>query len=197
MKYVIFIIIFIVLLSFVFSFFNSSDANIEDLSSNIYDYSVELINGEQLNFKEFQGKKILIVNVASKCGYTPQYDGLQKLYDKFKNEIEIIAFPANDFLRQEPGNNEDIQTFCKMNYGVTFPLVQKSVVKINKNQHPLFSWLTHKELNGWNDSAPGWNFYKYLINEEGKLINVFPSKVKPLDDKILNFIDSKSLNEIK
>ena len=197
MKYVIFLSVFVVLLSFVFSFFNSSDTNIENLSSNIYDYSVDLISGKQLSLSELQGKKILIVNVASKCGYTPQYDGLQKLYNKYNNEIEIVGFPANDFLWQEPAKNKDIQTFCNVNYGVTFPLVEKAVVKKNKNQHPLFSWLTHKELNGWNDSSPGWNFYKYLIDEKGKLINVFPSKTKPLDEQIVNFINGKSINENK
>jgi len=197
MKYLVFIIIFVVLLSFVFSFFNNNDTNIDNLSSNFYDYSVELINGEKLDFNKLKGKKIIIVNVASKCGYTPQYSGLQKLYEKFNNEIEIIGFPANDFLWQEPGKNKDIQTFCNVNYGVTFPLVEKSVVKKNKDQHPLFSWLSHKDLNGWNDAAPGWNFYKYLVDEEGRLISVHSSKIKPFDEQILNFIDSKSSNEAK
>ena len=197
MKYLLFVLIFITLSSFVFSFFNSDNAEIDDNSTNVYDYSVTLINGEKLDIKAYQGKKIIIVNVASKCGYTPQYDGLQKLYDKYNDKIEVIGFPANDFLWQEPGKNEDIQTFCKVNYGVTFPIVQKSVVKKNKKQHPLFSWLTHKGLNGWNDSAPGWNFYKYLINENGELVNIFPSKIKPQDQQIINFIENKSLNEIE
>ena len=119
------------------------------------------------------------------------------MYEKFNNEIEIIGFPANDFLWQEPGKNKDIQTFCNVNYGVTFPLVEKSVVKKKKDQHPLFSWLSHKDLNGWNDAAPGWNFYKYLVDKEGKLISVHSSKIKPFDEQILNFIDSKSSNEAK
>ena len=192
MKYVFFLIIFLALSSFVFSFFNNNAVNLLKKSKNIYDYSVRLIDGELKQFKSLEGKKILIVNVASKCGYTPQYDGLQKLYEKYNKQIEIIGFPSNDFLWQEPAKNKDIQTFCKTNYGVTFPLVEKTVVKKNKNQHPLFSWLTHKKLNGWNDSSPGWNFYKYLINEKGELVNVLSSKIKPFDEQIVNFIEDEN-----
>ena len=190
MKYLLFLLIFIVLSSFLFSFFNRNSTDVSRYSEDIYDYSAKLINGKQLNFKTLKGKKIIIVNVASKCGYTPQYEDLQKLYDIYNNQIEIVGFPSNDFLWQEPGKNVDIQKFCKINYGVTFPLIEKSVVKKNKNQHSLFSWLTHKELNGWNDYSPGWNFYKYLINEKGELVNVYSSKVKPFDQQIINFIEN-------
>ena len=190
MKYLLFILIFIILSSIGFSFFNKDKINLDGYSKDIYDYSINLISGNTINLKSYKGKKIILVNVASKCGYTPQYDGLQKLYEKYNEELEIVGVPANDFLWQEPGKNKDIQTFCKVNYGVTFPIVEKSIVKKAKGQHALFTWLTHKDLNGWNDAAPGWNFYKYLIDENGKLISVLPSKVKPFDEEIINFIEN-------
>ncbi len=190
MKYLLFILIFIILSSIGFSFFNKDKINLDGYSKDIYDYSINLISGNTINLKSYEGKKIILVNVASKCGYTPQYDGLQKLYEKYNEELEIVGVPANDFLWQEPGKNKDIQTFCKVNYGVTFPIVEKSIVKKAKGQHALFTWLTHKDLNGWNDAAPGWNFYKYLIDENGKLISVLPSKVKPFDGEIINFIEN-------
>ena len=181
-----FVLIFITSL---YSFFwrNNGEKDVDHLSKSIYDYSAHSIDGEPISISKYRGKKILIVNVASRCGYTPQYEELQLLSEQYEDEIEILGFPANDFLWQEPAKNKDIQTFCNVNYGVTFPLVEKTVVKKNKNQHPLFSWLTHKELNGWNDSSPGWNFYKYLIDEKGKLLDIFSSKVNPLDDKIISY----------
>tara|TARA_Y100001970_G_scaffold127090_1_gene157044 strand:+ start:106 stop:690 length:585 start_codon:yes stop_codon:yes gene_type:complete len=190
MKYLLFILIFIIFSSIGFSFFNKDKINLDGYSEDIYDYSINLINGNTIDLKSYEGKKIILVNVASKCGYTPQYDGLQKLYEKYNEELEVVGVPANDFLWQEPGKNKDIQTFCKVNYGVTFPIVEKSIVKKTKGQHPLFTWLTHKDLNGWNDTAPGWNFYKYLIDENGSLISVLPSKVKPFDEEIINFIEN-------
>ena len=190
MKYLLFILIFIIFSSIGFSFFNKDKINLDGYSEDIYDYSINLISGNTIDLKSYEGKKIILVNVASKCGYTPQYDGLQKLYEKYNEELEVVGVPANDFLWQEPGKNKDIQTFCKVNYGVTFPIVEKSIVKKTKGQHPLFTWLTHKDLNGWNDTAPGWNFYKYLIDENGSLISVLPSKVKPFDEEIINFIEN-------
>jgi len=190
MKYLLFILIFIIFSSIGFSFFNKDKINLDGYSEDIYDYSINLINGNTIDLKSYEGKKIILVNVASKCGYTPQYDGLQKLYEKYNEELEVVGVPANDFLWQGPGKNKDIQTFCKVNYGVTFPIVEKSIVKKTKGQHPLFTWLTHKDLNGWNDTAPGWNFYKYLIDENGSLISVLPSKVKPFDEEIINFIEN-------
>jgi len=192
MKYLLFILIFIIFSSIGFSFFNKDKINLENYSKDIYDYKINLINGDLIDLKSYKGKKIILVNVASKCGYTPQYDGLQKLYEQYNEKLEIVGVPANDFLWQEPGKNKDIQTFCKVNYGVTFPIVEKSIVKKIKGQHPLFTWLTYEGLNGWNDVAPGWNFYKYLINEDGKLISVLPSKVKPFDQEIINFIESET-----
>tara|TARA_B100001029_G_C15026525_1_gene433977 strand:- start:864 stop:1445 length:582 start_codon:yes stop_codon:yes gene_type:complete len=192
MKYLLFILVFIIFSSIGFSFFNKDKINLDNYSENIYDYSINLINGNTVDLKSYRGKKIILVNVASKCGYTPQYDGLQKLYEKYNQKLEVVGVPANDFLWQEPGKNKDIQTFCKVNYGVTFPIVEKSIVKKTKGQHPLFTWLTHEDLNGWNDAAPGWNFYKYLIDEDGKLIRVLSSKVKPFDEQIINFIENET-----
>jgi glutathione peroxidase len=138
---------------------------------------------------DYKNKKIMIVNVASKCGYTPQYEDLQKIHEEYGDKIEILGFPANDFLWQEPEKNEDIKIFCSTKYGVSFKLFQKSVVKKNKKQNPIYTWLSHKELNGWNDVAPSWNFCKYLINENGELVNFHTSKTKPLSDKIIKFIN--------
>jgi len=155
---------------------------------SIYDIQINSITGDKIDLSEFKGKKILFVNVASKCGYTPQYQGLQELYERYNEKIEIIGFPANDFLWQEPAKNDEIKSFCSVNYGVTFPIIEKTVVKKNKDQHPIYTWLSHSDLNGWNDLAPGWNFYKYLVDEDGKLIEIFPSKIKPLDSQIVDLL---------
>jgi|TARA_B100001989_G_C24336267_1_gene362644 glutathione peroxidase len=171
-------------------YFKSEKLDISGLSKNFYEYSIELINGEKISLDKYKGKKIIIVNVASKCGYTPQYGGLQKLYEEYGSKVEIIGVPSNDFLFQEPGKNKDIETFCKSNYGVSFPIAKKTVVKKNSKQHPLYSWLSFKELNGWNDSSPSWNFYKYLIDNEGNLVNILSSKAKPQGKQILDFINN-------
>ena len=155
--------------------------------STVYDFSLTGTDGKEINLNTFKGKKILFVNVASKCGYTPQYEGLQKLYEQNKENLVIIGLPCNQFMNQEPGTNEEIQTFCKKNYGVTFPITQKIYVKGDKI-HPLYNWLTRKELNGVEDSKVKWNFQKYLIDEEGALIEVFGSKVKPLDEEIISAV---------
>lgn len=156
-------------------------------SSTVYDFSLTGTDGKEVNLNAFKGKKILFVNVASKCGYTPQYEGLQKLYEQNKENLVIIGLPCNQFMNQEPGTNEEIQTFCKKNYGVTFPITQKIYVKGDKI-HPLYNWLTRKELNGVEDSKVKWNFQKYLIDEEGALIQVFGSKVKPLDEEVISAV---------
>lgn len=187
MKYLFFLLIFIILLSLSNAFWGNKKLDVDESSKNIYDYSINLIDGKEKSIEDFKGKKILLVNVASKCGYTPQYKGLQELYEKYNEKVEVIGFPSNDFLWQEPGKNNEIKQFCFLNYGVTFPLVEKAVVKKNQNQHPIYTWLSHSELNGWNNSAPTWNFYKYLIDEKGKLIKIFPSKIKPLDDDIIQY----------
>ena len=188
---ILFICLFILTISFSYAFFKKEEAvELSDLSYSIYDYEAVSIDGELVKLSEYKGKKIIIVNVASKCGYTYQYGGLQKLYDEYGDKIQIIGVPSNEFLFQEPGKNKDIQTFCSSNYGVEFPIVKKTVVKKNSNQHPLYSWLSFKELNGWNDSPPSWNFYKYLIDEEGVLVNVLSSKIKPQDKEIMDFINN-------
>ena len=158
-------------------------------SSTVYDFSITRIDGEEINLNAFKGKKILFVNVASKCGYTSQYEGLQKLYEQNKEKLVIIGLPCNQFMHQEPGTNEEIQSFCTKNYGVTFPITEKVNVKGDKI-HSLYSWLTRKELNGVEDSKVKWNFQKYLIDEEGKLVQVFGSKVEPLSQEIIDAINS-------
>lgn len=152
---------------------------------SIYDYSFTSIEGKIVSLAEFKGKKILIVNVASQCGFTPQYADLEQLYLQEKNKLEIIGFPANDFMGQEPGTNEEIVVFCKTRYGVTFPLSQKISV-VGDAKSDLFKWLTDKQLNGWNTAPPKWNFYKYLLDEQGELIKVFPSTTGPMSADILN-----------
>ena len=158
-------------------------------SSTVYDFSLTGTDGKEVNLNMFKGKKILFVNVASKCGYTPQYEGLQKLYEQNKQNLVIIGLPCNQFMNQEPGTNEEIQTFCSKNYGVTFPITQKIYVKGDKI-HPLYNWLTRKEFNGVEDSKVKWNFQKYLIDEEGALIQVFGSKIKPLGEEIISAVKS-------
>lgn len=156
---------------------------------SFYTLSATLNNGDTLEFSSLKGKKVLIVNTASKCGYTGQYDGLEKLYEKYKDQLVIIAFPANDFMNQEKGTDEEIAQFCKLNYGVTFPIAKKAGVIKNTKQQEVFKWLTDKKLNGWNDQAPKWNFSKYLISEDGKLLNYFKSSVDPMDEKIIQAIE--------
>ncbi|MBI2419269.1 MAG: glutathione peroxidase [Ignavibacteriales bacterium] len=146
--------------------------------SSIYSYSITDINGKKLQLESFRGKKILIVNTASKCGFTPQYEGLEALYKKYGGKLIVLGFPANDFMSQEPGSNEEIAAFCKQNYGVTFLLAEKSIVS-GEQKSPIFTWLTDKNLNGWNSQEPKWNFYKYLISETGELLAVYPSQKKP------------------
>lgn len=160
-------------------------------STSFYSLKITLNNGEELDFASLKGKKVLLVNTASKCGYTPQYEGLEKLYEKYKDQLVIIAFPANDFANQESGSNEEIAQFCKANYGVTFPIAMKAGVIKNEAQQEVFKWLTDKKLNGWNDQAPEWNFSKYFVNENGELVSYFKSSVKPFDSQIISLIEKK------
>ncbi len=155
---------------------------------SFHDFTVETITGDKFDLSQLKGKKVLVVNTASKCGFTPQYADLQKLYEQYGgDDFEIIGFPANNFLRQEPGTNAEIKEFCTVNYGVTFPMMAKISVK-GKDMHPLYKWLTSKEENGVMDSTVKWNFQKYLIDEEGHLVDVAYSKEKPLSDKIIGWI---------
>lgn len=158
-------------------------------AESIYDFSVQLNNGVLLPLSTLRGKKILLVNTASDCGYTAQYADLQKLYQHAKEDLVIIGFPANDFKEQEQGSDEEIAQFCSRNFGVSFPLAKKTTVIKNEDQHPVFQWLTHKELNGWNNQAPVWNFSKYLINEEGVLTHYFDPSVLPVSDEVLKAIN--------
>ncbi len=158
-------------------------------SRSIYSYKVKDINGSEFDFSALKGKKILIVNTASKCGFTPQYADLEKLYNEYKDKnLVIIGFPANNFMKQEPGTDEEIKTFCSVNYGVTFPMMSKISVK-GSDMAPVYQWLTQKELNGVKDSDVSWNFQKYLIDENGKLVEVIPSKEKPYSEKILSWLN--------
>ena len=154
------------------------------MSSDFYSINFKNILGEEKSFKEFSGKKILIVNVASYCGYTRQYKDLQKLQDSYGDKLQVIAFPCNDFGSQEPGNNSQIAQFCESNYSIKFPVMSKINIR-KKPIHPVYKWLTNSDLNGWNDSKPKWNFYKYFIDEEGNLIKSFGSNTSPLSSEII------------
>ncbi|MEP7143803.1 MAG: glutathione peroxidase [Ferruginibacter sp.] len=145
-------------------------------------------DGNPLNLNDFKGKKILLVNTASDCGYTSQYGELEKLYRHHKENLVILGFPANDFKNQEKGTDENIAAFCKENFGVSFPLLVKSRVIKGAGQNEIFEWLTSKNKNGWNDRAPTWNFCKYLVDEHGKLIHFFASSVEPMSSEILKAI---------
>ena len=153
-------------------------------AQSFYSLSSRMNNGSELKFDTFKGKKVLMVNTASDCGYTAQYDGLEKLFEEYGDKLVVIAFPANDFKEQEKGTDEEIASFCKTNYGVSFPLAAKSTVKKNSSQHPVFQLLTDRAKNGWNDKAPSWNFSKYLVNENGLLMNYFDPAVSPLSDEV-------------
>ncbi|MBL7745714.1 MAG: glutathione peroxidase [Chitinophagaceae bacterium] len=168
--------------------------NTKELSGNkqpavsFYSLKAILNNGDTLDFATLKGKKVLLVNTASNCGYTDQYDDLQKLSDRYKDKLTVIGFPANDFKEQEKGTDEEIAQFCKVNYGITFPLVKKNTVIRSADQHPVFQWLTDSSKNGWNNEPPSWNFTKYLVNEEGKLTNYFGPSVSPVSKDILEAI---------
>ncbi len=160
-------------------------------SAPISFYSLQAVanNGAAIFFDQFKGRKVLVVNTASDCGYTPQYDDLQKLYDQYKNKLVIIGFPANDFGEQEKGNDDEIAHFCKVNYGVSFLLAKKSTVIKKAGQNKVFEWLSNKNENGWNDQQPTWNFSKYLINENGELTHYFEPSVSPLSNEVIDAIN--------
>ena len=155
---------------------------------SFYTLSLKSLDGKSTwNFDSFKGKKVLIVNTASECGYTPQYEGLQKLHEKYKDKLVIIGCPCNQFGGQEPGDNSTIAGFCQKNYGVSFPISEKLDVR-GDNQHPVYAWLTKKDLNGSLDASVSWNFNKFLINEKGILTHYFPSRVKPDDAELITAI---------
>lgn len=157
------------------------------LTKSIHQFKVKSIDGGTIDFAKFKGKKILVVNVASKCGYTKQYDGLQKLYDTYKDKLVVVGFPANNFGGQEPGTNEEIVGFCKSKFGVTFPLASKVSVK-GDDVAPVYQWLTQKSKNGVLDAEIAWNFNKFLLDEEGKLVAYFPSSITPQSEEITKYL---------
>ncbi|WP_057936570.1 glutathione peroxidase [Algoriphagus resistens] len=159
------------------------------MAKSFYEFKMKNLDGKEVDFSSFKGKKIIVVNVASKCGYTPQYEALQKLYSENRDKLIILGFPANNFGGQEPGSNDDIKSFCSENYGVTFPMFEKVSVK-GFDKHPIYRWLSDAELNGWNNEEPSWNFCKYILDEKGELIKFFPSKVDPLDQEIIDIINA-------
>ena len=168
-----------------FSFFFAPPQNIP---KSIYDFKVTALDGSTIDFSQFKGKRILIVNTASKCGFTPQYEALEKLSEKYKNKLVIVGFPSNNFLFQEPGSNEKIATFCKENYGVTFPMAAKISVK-GRSMAPIYHWLTEKQYNKYRDSKVKWNFQKYLINENGELIKIFSPNTTPDSPEVITAIE--------
>jgi glutathione peroxidase len=163
--------------------------NMQDIQT-LHDFVVKDINGKDFDLATLKGNKVLVVNVASKCGLTPQYEDLQALYDKYKNKgFVVIGFPANNFMGQEPGTNSEIMEFCSVNYGVTFPMMDKISVK-GKEQAPLYKWLTNKSENGKIDQKVTWNFQKFMIDEEGHLVDVVMPKESPMSDKIINWLNN-------
>ena len=163
----------------------SKPEGISESPTSIYDIKVNAIDGNEIDFNDYRGKKLLIVNTASECGFTPQYEDLQKLHEAYKGQITILGFPSNDFGGQEPGTNSEIVSFCTNNYSITFQMFEKSIVK-GKNKSELYSWLSTKEKNGWNESEPGWNFCKYLIDEKGEIVNFYGSAISPLSEEIIS-----------
>lgn len=167
----------------------ASVSSLYSQDQSIYDFKVQTLEGEDFSFAQLKGKKVMIVNTASKCGLTPQYEELQELWEQYGgDDFIIIGFPANNFMNQEPGSDEDIKEFCTRNYGVTFPMMSKVSVK-GDDMHPVYKWLTEKELNNFEDSKVQWNFQKYLIDEKGKLVKVIKPRVKPTDPEILNWLN--------
>lgn len=163
----------------------AQDKNMEPM--NFYDLTVTDIYGEEMKMEQFKGKYVLLVNVASKCGFTKQYAPLQELAEKYSDELVVIGFPSNQFMKQEPGTEAEIVEFCEKNYGVTFPMTSKIDVK-GKDQHPVYQWLTNKELNGVSSETVGWNFNKFLVSPEGKWLAYFGSRTDPMDSDITSLI---------
>ncbi len=187
-------IVYILLMSFAACFgqtkTKSKPTNMQtsnNINSQFYNFKLNAIDGTVIDFAKYKGKKVLIVNTASECGYTPQYKELQKLHETYGDKITVLGFPCNDFGGQEPGNATEIQTFCQKNYGVSFQIFEKLAVK-GDNIAPLYKWLTTKTQNGWNQQAPTWNFCKYLVNQNGELVKFFPSAVSPMGNEIIDAI---------
>lgn len=157
-------------------------------SQRLFDIKIKTLQGDEFDWSLYKGKKILFVNTASKCGFTKQYKDLQRLYDLYSNKLVVVGVPCNQFGTQEPGNAEEITAFCELNFGVSFPLTEKIEVK-GDSQHPLYTWLTSKDLNGRKNSSVKWNFQKYLVDEKGELIDYFYSITKPMSSKIIKHLN--------
>ena len=169
-----------------FSFFGLFSGKAQEAQS-IHSFKVKSLDGKIIDFSKFKGKKILVVNTASECGFTPQYEDLEKLYKTYKDKLVIVGFPANNFGGQEPGSNEEIGAFCKKNYGVTFPMAAKVSVK-GDDIAPIYKFLTDKKLNGVKNTMILWNFTKILLNEKGEVIDSFISTTKPMSDSITKYL---------
>lgn len=165
--------------------------SLEAQNKSFYDFTVKTIEGEEFPLSQLKGKKVLVVNVASKCGFTPQYAQLEELYEKYKDDnFVIIGFPANNFMGQEPGSNEEIAQFCSSKYNVTFPMMEKISVK-GKDKAPLYQWLTEKALNGKQDAPVQWNFQKFMIDENGNWVGSVASAKSPLSEEIITWIEKE------
>jgi glutathione peroxidase len=159
-----------------------SDGPKKPVDGTIYDFKINSLSGKEIDFNQYKGKYLMIVNTASKCGYTPQYEDLQKLHELYGSKVAVMGFPANNFLWQEPGNNHDIEEFCQVNYGVSFQMFEKISVKGN-DRHPLYAWLEAK-----TGKSPSWNFCKFLVSPEGEVLAYYPSKTNPLEKEIIDQI---------
>lgn len=173
-----------------------AEANLKNIDNiqpqdSFYDLSCTNNKGETVHFKKLQGKKVLLVNTATDCGFTRQFEELVALYNQFKPSLEIFAFPSNDFKEQEKKDDVEIEKFCRIHYGVNFPLMQKSVVKSNKQQNKVYQWLGNANRNGWNNQAPTWNFSKYLVDEKGMLTHYFGPAESPLSETMMQAISIK------
>lgn len=169
------------IISFFSDLFTSSEK--KAVANSIYDFKLKGLNGKEVDFAQFRGKKLLLVNTASKCGLTPQYKGLEKVHEEFRDKVTVLGFPANNFLYQEPGTNDQIAEFCEINYGVKFQMFEKISVK-GRDQHPLYQWLEAK-----TGKRPDWNFAKYLVSEDGNEVTFFRAGTEPLDQRIINEIN--------
>ncbi|MEM9679307.1 MAG: glutathione peroxidase [Bacteroidota bacterium] len=167
---------------------STTDKNVElPPTASLYDIEINSLQGKPIDLAQFKGKHIVFVNVASKCGFTPQYRELQQLHETYKDKLQVIGIPCNQFGKQEPGNATEIESFCEINYGVTFPITEKVDVK-GSQQHPLYKWLTTKAMNGKKSSNVKWNFQKYLVNGKGHLVDFYYSMTKPTSSKITSHL---------